>query len=235
MGLEAGFFATTEGLGRLGQPLDGPHLIADEQDGHPHQQDRGDGQPQDEDVGLGRHRPLARGDDPQHAMRLLHLDVDIGRVTRRIEPEGLVQPRRQRFLKGLVHHADGSTTLIPGQDVPLLEGDGKLHRALGTIRDRGQVRGGRCVAITFGRPGDVACQAFGQPCGHGLPVSVEEDPGHRYLHDQHRQYDDQQRSAPQRGRQPPLQESRPQAGGQNLHCGPGRGPSSLCCSSRRAR
>ena len=86
--------APPEGLGRLGQPFDGADLIADEQDRDRHQQHGGHHQPQHEDMGLGRHGPLARGDDPQHALRLLHLDVDIGRIAGGREPEGLVQPRR---------------------------------------------------------------------------------------------------------------------------------------------
>lgn len=61
-----------EGLGGVGQPLYCADLIADEQDGDAHQQDGGDGQPQDKDVGLGGHGALARGDDAQHALGLLH-------------------------------------------------------------------------------------------------------------------------------------------------------------------
>ena len=43
-----------------------------------------------------------------------------------------------------------------------------------------------------GRHGDLAGDAFGQAAGHGLPVFLEEGPGHRHLHHRHGQDDDQQ-------------------------------------------
>ncbi|MNS93554.1 hypothetical protein D3C72_1277370 [compost metagenome] len=189
-------FPPAEGLGGVGQALDGAHLIADEQHRHAQQQDGRYGQPQDEDMGLGRHGPFARRDDAQHAAWLLHADVDIGGIAGGVVPEGLVQPRGQGLLQDTVDHADRPAPLFIGQDRSVLKRDGELHRPLGPVGDDGQVLRRRLVAIAFGRPGHVPGQALGQARGHGLPVGVEEGPGHGALHDQHRQDDDQQRPAP---------------------------------------
>ena len=113
MGLEifAGL-APAEGLRGFGQSLDGAHLVADEQDGDAHQQDGSDRQPQDEDVGLGRHGPFARGNDAQYTLRLLHPDIDIGRVTGRIEPEGLVEAGREGLFEGAVDDPDRPASVL---------------------------------------------------------------------------------------------------------------------------
>ena len=210
-------FAAPEGLCRVGQTLDGADLIADEQDGDAHQQDGRHRQPQDEDMGLGRHRTLARGDDAQHPLRLLDLDVDVGGIAGGVEPVGAVQTGVQGLVQHPVHDADGAAAFFGRKGAPILKHDGQGHRPLGAIGQLVQVRRAGVVLIAFDGPGDVAGQAFGQARGHRLPVGVEEDPGHRHLHDQHRQDDDQQRPAPQRGRQAPLQKARPQIGGQKPH------------------
>ena len=188
--------AAPERLGRIGQPFDGPDLIADEQDGHAHQKHRRDRQPQDEDMGLGRYGPFARGDDAKHALRLLHLNVDIGGIARGVEPVGAVQTRIQRPVQHSVDHSDGAAPRLGRQGAAFLKHDGQGHGAFGPVGQLVQIGQGRVVLIALDRPGDVAGQPFRQTRGHGLPVGVEEDPGHRHLHHQHRQDDDQQRAAP---------------------------------------
>ena len=209
--------ATSEGFGRVGQTLDGADLITNEQDGDAHQQNGRHRQPQDEDMGLRRHRALAWGDDAQHPLRLLHLNVDIGGIAGGVEPVGAVQTRIQGLVQHPVHHADGAAAFFRRKGAPVLKHDGQGHGSFGAIGQLVQVRRAGVVLIAFDGPGDVAGQPFGQARGHRLPVGVEEDPGHRHLHHQHRQDDDQQRPAPERGRQAPLQKARPQIGGQKPH------------------
>ena len=217
-GLEAlARLAPAEGLRRLGEAFDGADLVADEQDGDAHQQDGGDEQPEHEDVGLGRDGALARGDDAQHALGLLHPNVDVGRVAGGVEPEGLVQPVGEGLLERAVDDADRPAPGLGRQDVAFAQVDGERHRPLGAFGDDLEVLRGRVVGVALDRPGDVAGQAVGEAGGDGLPVGVEEGPGHRHLHDQHRQDDDQQRAAPERGRQAPLEETRPEAGGEQPH------------------
>jgi hypothetical protein len=233
--LEPGLdLAAPEGFRRLGQPLDGADLVADEQDRHRHQQHRRQHQPQHEDMGLGRHRPLARRDDAQHTVGLLHLDVDIGGIAGRIEPEGLVQPGVQRLLQRAVDDADRTPPLFCRQGLVLDQGDGQLHRTLSPVGDDGQVLRRRIGAVAFGRPGDVAGQPVGQARGHPLPVGVEEGPGHRPLHDQDRRDDDQQRPPPKRRRHAALQEAAPDGEGREPHePGPGHGCAGPCARYSR--
>ena len=173
-------------------------------------------------MGLGGDGALARSDDAQHALWLLHPDIDIGGVAGGVEPERLVQPRRQRLLQGPVDHTHRAASRLVGQGRTILKNDGQGHGPLGAVGDDRHIAGSWVVAPAFGRPGDVAGQSIGQPGGHRLPVHVEEGPGDGHLHDQHRQDDDQQRPSPQRGRHLPLQEPRPQRGWQKS-----QGPSPL--------
>ena len=90
-----------------------------------------------------------------------------------------------------------------------LERDREAHGILGPGRQFGERRGARVLPVAFHGPGDVPREPLGQAAGDGLPVGLEEHPGHRDLHDRDRQHDDQQRAAKQACRQQALDELHP--------------------------
>jgi hypothetical protein len=207
--LEGHVRALAEGLRRRRQPLDGPHLVADEEDGHRGQQDGGAGQPQDEDVRPAGRGPVYRRDHPQDALVHLHPHVHVGGIARGVEPEGVVEPVLERSLERAVQspEAEQREALARREGAVLLQHDGQVQRPLGPGRDAPELA--RVLLIAFHRPGDVAGEPLAQAARHRLPVGVEEDPGHRRLHEGDRQDDDQQRPAVERRRQPALQPKAP--------------------------
>ena len=221
--------APPEGFGGGGKTFNGPHLIADEQNGDRHQQHGGGQQPDDEDVRLGRHGPLARGDNAHDAVTDLDPDVDVVGVTGRIEPERAIKAGRKRGLKRPVDNAYGAAADVLGQGRGLLPGDGQGQGAFGPSGQGIKSLRRRVLRIGLDRPGDVSRQTFGQAGIHRLPVGVEEGPGDEYLHDQDRQDDDQQGPPPQGGRQPSLEEACPDRGREEFHgTGPSRRASVRC-------
>ncbi len=124
VGPEAGLIgALAEGLGGGGQPLDGPHLVADEQHRHRGQEQGGARQPHHERARLGREGAVARRQHPQDTLRQLDPDIDIGRVAGRVEPERLVQPLRKRALHDPIQRREKRPATFRGQALALLQGD----------------------------------------------------------------------------------------------------------------
>ena len=79
--------ALAEGVGRLGQPQDGPDLVAQEQDGDRQQHHRGAHHPDQEDVRVGGVGLAALGDEAQDGVVELDADLDVPRLADGVDPE----------------------------------------------------------------------------------------------------------------------------------------------------
>ncbi len=193
------------------QALDGAHLVPDEQHGHRREQQGGPRQPHDEGPGLGGHGPVAGRQHPQHPVRELDTDVDVGGVAGGVEPDRPVQALGQGPAEGAVHlSGEEGPPGLGGQRLAGLEGQGQVHVALGLLLQAHEVDCAGIGLVALGQIGDVAGEAVGQAVGHRLPVRVEEGPGHRRLHQGDRQDDDQQGAAEQGARHQALQLARPE-------------------------
>ena len=201
--------APTEVVRRLGEALDGPDLVADEQKGDPGEDQGRRRHPAQEDQALGGHGALLGRQDPEDPTADLYPDVHIGRVAGGVEPDGGVDPRRQGLPERGVHRHQGVPAAGFRQGPVRLEGDGQAHGPLRAARRPRKASRGRIILVAFQGPGDVAGQAFRQPHGHRPPVGVEEDPGYRQLHEGDGQDDDQEGSPVERRRQAALDQPPP--------------------------
>ena len=99
-----------------GQALDGPHLVADEEDGDAGEEHAGQRQPDDEDVAVGGEHPVLGRDDADHALRNLEPDVDVGGIARGVEPERPADALGERLGERAVHRPDQGRAAAARQD-----------------------------------------------------------------------------------------------------------------------
>ncbi len=222
VGSERGVDPLAEGLGGRRQPLDRPHLVADEEDRDRGEQHAGAGQPQDENVAVGGEHPVLGGDDPNDALGHLQANIDIGWVAGGVEPERRFESLGQGLAQRTVDRADQGGTAAARQVGARLEGD-RQPQGLGLARQTIEARRTRIAPIFLEDEGDITGEAFGEVAVHALPLGVEEGVGDRDLHDRHRQDDDQQAAPEERRRDPPLEhppeERGPQASGRRHQSG----------------
>jgi hypothetical protein len=83
---------------------------------------------------LGGDGAVARRQDPQHALRHLHADVDEGRIAGGVEPERPVQPLGERPAQGLVDGRGEQGVAAPvRQGLAGLQRHRKVHEPLGAL------------------------------------------------------------------------------------------------------
>ena len=194
--------ALAETVGGAGQPLDGPHLVAQEDDGDAHQQQRGAHHPEDEDVGLGDGDPVARHQHRQHAVLHIHLYLEIiadaGGAEIAVGADALFQDIVQRQVDGAGQLAAiGRDIITPQKTDAVIE----LAR-----RQRPQAFALGALVIVFQRHQQrhVGGHVARQPSGGGVQVALEKHVSDDRLQDHDRRHDDDQRAAEQSARQKAL-------------------------------
>ena len=152
--------APTEIVRRLGEALDGPDLVADEEEGDPGEDQGRRRHPAQEDQALGGHGALLGRQNPEDPATDLYADVHIGRVAGGVEPERGVDPRRQGLPELGVHRRQGVPAAGLRQGPVRQEGDGQAHGPFRAARRPCQAGRGRIILVAFEGPGDVAGQAL---------------------------------------------------------------------------
>ncbi len=180
-----------EGIHRLGEPQNGPDLVAQEQDRDREQDDRRAHHPEQEDVRVRGIGLRAYREEAQDGIHMLHADLDVPRLPDSVDPERAFDLTRDFPRERPVEQIE--ERLLPRFRQVSRRQD--LHRQVQPVaRDADDlvVFVGRRGLVDVDQRGDVARGRLREAPRHVLPVALHEHEGdHAFEHDDRRDDDDE--------------------------------------------
>ncbi len=178
----------------LGQVLNGFDLLAQEEYGDGDQHQGRTDQPGEEDRrARGAGALLLRQEPEDEIILQLNADIDVARLSQRIDADVAIDAILQIVGELLVDEGEQRLGAGGGKARAVLERKAHLERSIGGVEQTGDRVGRfRRSLVKGGDEGDLAGNGLGQGFRHIVPMPLHDDEGHDRLQENHGSDDDDQ-------------------------------------------